>query len=122
MYAFNKIRTRTITTQKTKTDQSQAKDTDINVIVGRFLHTGTVPAPDQRPFYGDFSELPGDLRGFLDRARTLEHHRKQLPKALQHLTTEELLTLTPKALKDIMEPPAPTPAPTPATPPEGATK
>lgn len=116
-YAHNKLAARTRTTQPTLTDQSQARETDINVIVGRFLRTGQAPG-GQPPIYGDFTHLDGDLRDMIERARTLHKERAKLPKELQKLPIEELLALPPDKLADILKPPAPTPANTPANPPE----
>lgn len=39
------------------TDQSQAKDCDVNVIVDRFMKTGVLPQFQGSPIYGDFSEV-----------------------------------------------------------------
>lgn len=38
------------------TDQSQAKDCDVNVIVDRFMRTGVMPQMSGNPIYGDFSD------------------------------------------------------------------
>lgn len=116
-YAINKARARTVTTKPSLTDQSQARETDINVIVGRFLKTGTAPG-GKPPIYGDFTQLDGDLREMIERARTLHKERAKLPKELQNLPIEELLALSPDKLKDILTPPAPSPADKPADKPE----
>lgn len=116
-YARNKARARTRTTTPSLTDQSQAAETDINVIVGRFLRTGTAPG-GQTPMYGDFSQLDGDLRSMIERARTIHRERAKLPKELQNMPIEDLLALPPDKLTAILTPPAPPPANTPATPPE----
>lgn len=110
-YALNKANSRTVNKQPTKTDQSQARETDINVIVGRYGIGGTVPGPGGQPITGDFTELPQDLRGFIEKGRELEKLRADLPKELQTKTTEELLALTPAELTTILTPPAPPPAP-----------
>lgn len=115
IYHDNKARARTRNTQPTLTDQSQARETDINVIVGRYGISGQVPAPAQEPMYGDFSNVPTDLRAAIETARQLETHRKQLPQQLAEMPLEQILALTPEQLTNILTPPAPTPAP------EGAT-
>lgn len=98
------------------TDQSQARDTDINVIVGKFNITGRVPGSDTQPMSGDFSELPRDLRSFIEQARQLTRLHSELPEKLRNLTTQQLLELPPAELKAILEPPASPPAPAPEPP------
>lgn len=111
IYERNKARSRIVTKGKTATDQSQAKDTDINVIVGKFMVTRRVPGSDTQPMSGDFSELPGDLREMIETSRDMRRRRANLPKELRDIPIEQLLTKTPAELKAILEPPAPTPAP-----------
>lgn len=108
-YERNKAKSRTTTTKPTLTDQSQAKETDRNVIVNRFMKTGQVP-PGRTGFYADMSHLPTDLKGFLDRARSIPNLKAKLPKALESLTLNELLALTPEQLREKLTPPAPPPA------------
>lgn len=98
---------RTINTEPTLTDQSQANETDINVIIGRFGVGGTVTATKKEPMYGDFSELPTDLKGFLDARHELEEARLRLPKELRDIPTEELVYMTGEALKAKLTPPEP---------------
>lgn len=116
-YELNKRNSRTHNAGKPSlTDQSQAKDTDINVIVGRYIKTGLAPGAPIAPINGDFTHLPQDLRGFLDTSRTLHANRNKLPKELRNMPVEELLALTPDKLKSILTPaPAPAPAPAPGT-------
>lgn len=110
-YHENKMRARTRNTDPSMTDQSQARDTDINVIVGRFQVTGRVPSAPTPAMSGDFSEIPLDgLRGFIHRARKLAQHLRNLPECLRGMPPEELLALTPEQLKDKLTPP-PTPEP-----------
>lgn len=103
-YAINRLRARISNTEPTLTDQSQARDADINVIVGRYLTTGRVPAPTSQPLYGDFTETPEDLRGYIHRARTLDANRRKLPKELRDMPIAELMALTPDQLKAIITP------------------
>lgn len=84
----------------TLTDQASAKDTDINVIVGGFLRHGTVPGTTKEAMYEDFSQLPEDLRGFIERGRTIETNRGLLPEVLRTLPIDELLALTPETLRE----------------------
>lgn len=104
---------RTINTDPTLTDQSQAKETDINVIVGRYGIGNTMPGHNKQGIYGDFTNLPTDLRGYIDTARELEKIRGRLPPQLRDKPTEELMALKPEDIKKILTP-EPTPAPTPA--------
>lgn len=99
----------------TLTDQSQAAETDINVIVKRYGVHGQAPGTTREPMYGDFTGLPTDLRGFIETGRALEEHRERLPEKLRDMPITELLALTPEELTNILTPPAPPPG-------EGETK
>lgn len=112
-YAENKARARTHNTDPSLTDQSQARETDINVIVGRYGISGQLPQGGSQPMYGDFSKLPTELRDFIELGRTLDQRRAELPAELRDLPTDELLALTPEQLTNKLTPPAPTPAPQP---------
>lgn len=105
MYYENRKRARTVNSQPTLTEQSMARDTDINIIVSKFRITGRVPAAQQQPMAGDFTNLPTDLRGFIESARTIKDVRKQLPPQLREMPVEELLALTPDKLASILSPP-----------------
>lgn len=48
-----------------RTQQSQAAETDINKIVRQFKVTGVLPQPVRRPTYGDFEHI-GDYREAMD--------------------------------------------------------
>lgn len=93
----------TVNTEPSLTDQSQARETDINVIVGRFIKTGQAAVPGS-PMYGDFSQLPSDLRGFIHTAQRLDEYRSHLPQELAEMTTEDLLRLTPAELTAKLQP------------------
>lgn len=111
-YEKNRLRARTNSTQPTMTDQSQARETDINVIVQRFTVTGRVPGPSTQPIAGvDFTKMPEDFRGFIHKARTLEENRRKLPKELRDMPIGELMALTPEQLTAKLTPPAPSPEP-----------
>lgn len=112
-YALNKANSRTINHEPTLTDQAGARDTDINVIVGRFGLGNLAPGSNKEPIYGDFTELPRDLRGFLEQARGIQDLVSRLPDKLKDIPLNELTTLTRDQLNAIFAPPAPTPAPTP---------
>lgn len=104
-YRENKKRAITYNTEPTLTDQSGAHDADINVIVGRFLKTGVAPGSAQEPMYGDFTELPEDLRGYLETARSLKDLKGKLPPQLQGKSMEELMALKIEDIAAILTPP-----------------
>jgi len=91
-------------TTPTMTDQAGARDTDINVIVGQFLTTGRVPGTTKEPIYEDFSQLPKDLRGFIEMGRALEEHRKELPAQLRGIPIDRLVGLTKDQIDAILAP------------------
>lgn len=98
-YAENKARSKIITIGETMADQAGAEATDINVIVKKMAATGSMPTSTKQPFYADMSELPNNLRDMLEMGKQVDNHRAQLPKALQHLTTGELINTDPKQLQ-----------------------
>lgn len=105
-YAQNKLRARTFNKGiPTRTDQSQAKDCDLNIILKKFSVSGRVTGTGRQPLYGDFTRLPPDLRSMIDTARDLENQRRRLPKALRDIPIEKLMSLTPDEVKAILEPP-----------------
>jgi hypothetical protein len=89
----------------TLADQAAARDTDINVIVRNYAVHGQLPLPRGTPLTGDFTQLPTDLRGFIDLARSTKLLRTQLPKQLQHLSNDQLLLLTPDQILKMITPP-----------------
>lgn len=100
----NKNRGKTLNKDPSLTDQSGAKDTDLNIIVKKFVQTGTMPGQKEKPLYGDFSNLPTDLRGFIQQARSIEKLRGELPKALADLTVEDLVVMDDQALVEYLKP------------------
>lgn len=109
-YFARKKKLRTVTTKPTMTDQSMAKDTDLNVIVGKFLKGQLPSGAAQEPMYADFTQYPPDLKGFIDTSRDLPRYRQQLPDPLRNMKVEDLMALTNEQLNAILTPPAPTPA------------
>jgi len=100
-----------VNNQPTRTDQSGAEDSDINVIVKRYGVYGTIPQGKKQPQFGqDLSEIPTDLAEVIESARMLEIYRGQLPDALKALNIEDLITMTPEAIADILKPPVKQPA------------
>lgn len=106
-YYQNRKRAQFKNTMPSLTEQSMARDTDINIIVQKFRITGRVPAAQQEPIAGDFTNLPTDLRGFIESARSIKDVRKQLPQQLRDMPIEDLLHLTPDKLTDILTPKPP---------------
>lgn len=105
-YRENKQRARTITTTPTLTDQAAARETDINVIVGRMLPGGVVPGLKGPGIYMDWTGVPTELRGLFEQGRSLVKHRKELPEILQDMPLQQLLTLTNEQIANILRPPA----------------
>lgn len=111
-YYENRKRAQTVNTNPTMTDQAGARDTDINVIVKTFTRTGMVPAAQGKPLVGmDFTQLPQDLRGFIETANNLNQIKNRLPAELRAMDIAELMALTPEQITNKLTPPAPTPAP-----------
>jgi len=104
-YYKNRLRARTENHLPTATDQSQAAETDINVIVRNFMKHGEAPGAAGEPLYGDFTELPNNLRDFIETARTLNENRNNLPQALRALPVEQLLSLPVEEMKKLIDPP-----------------
>lgn len=94
---------------KTKTAQDLARDTDINIINKRFQTTGMLPAAPKEPMYGDFTEIPKDLRSMIELGRSLTQLMHNLPPQLKGLSKPEILALTPEQLREKLTPPAPPP-------------
>lgn len=64
------------------TSQADAKDADINVIVGRYLKTGQVPGLSRLPSFGDFDGI-SDYREALHAVRDAEASFMRLPAQLR---------------------------------------
>lgn len=89
-------------TEPTLTDQSQANDTDINIVMKNFMGSKIVNARPGQPIGGDFTQIQGDLRHQLE---ILDKLRARLPRALAELPTDQLLGLTEDQLRTILTPP-----------------
>lgn len=98
-------------TEPTMTDQSAVANTDLNVIINQFLKTGR-PQNSGIPRYGDFTEIPNDLRSIIEMSRSMQRRRRELPPQLRDMPVEELLALTPDDIKEILTPPADKPVET----------
>jgi len=85
-------------------DQSQAKDADINIIIKMLGKTGTAPGAAGEPIYGDFTQLPRDLRGFIEKGRELQRLQGALPPQLKGKPITELMELTYEDMQKILTP------------------
>jgi len=105
IYKTNKERAKYSNTEPSMTDQSLAASTDINIIVTQFIRTGQAPPTAKTPFYGDFTDLPEDLRGFIELGRTKQTLINSLPEQLHDLTLQELMSMTNEQLTAKLQPP-----------------
>lgn len=107
IYRTNKKRAVYHNSEPTLTDQSQAGNTDINIIVTQFLRTGQAPG-QQTPVYGDFTEFPNDLREMFDLARSVRAKIDDLPEELQRVPLDQLVQLTNEQINAMLpKPPEP---------------
>ncbi|QXP08144.1 MAG: internal scaffolding protein [Arizlama microvirus] len=100
----NHYRGQTDNNDPTLTDQSSVHSTDINVIVTQFLKTGAQPEGSEG-FYADMTQLPDDLRGFIEMGRSITTLQNQLPKELRGMTAQEIFALTDEQLLAKLTPP-----------------
>jgi len=98
---------------KSLTDQSQAADTNINVILKKYGVTGVATGRKGPPQYLDHTARPRDLREAYEQVREVHALRTALPEQLRNKTFDELEALTLDQLQTILTPPAPPPAPPP---------
>lgn len=89
----------------TMTDQSQAADTDVNIIMGKFGIGGTVTVTGKQPIYGDFTDLPNNLADMIRMARRSAELRQTLPNQLREMPDKKLFALTKDELTNILTPP-----------------
>lgn len=99
MYTEAKKKARYYSKGPSLTDQSQAKDTDLNIIVRQLAATGVVRGKAGEPLpFTDYTNGPADLREHLEAVKNLKDLRGELPKELQQLTLEQIVTLDNKQL------------------------
>lgn len=101
---------RTMNDGKSLTDQSQADDTNINVILRKYGVTGVAKGVAGQPQYVDHTTLPKDLREAMEMARSADRLLLELPTQLRDKTVEELSKLTLEQIDAILHPPAEPPA------------
>lgn len=102
-----RAKARTTNNEPTQTDQSEARETDLNVILTRYAQSGTVQSHGKEPMYMDWTEMPEDLQGYLHARAQLEERRLELPPQLRDIPTEELLYMTPEAITARLTPATP---------------
>lgn len=71
------------TNARDRTQQSQAAETDINLIVKRFKVTGVMPQGIRRPTYGDFNGI-SDFRTAMDAIIQAEKAFDSLPSEVRN--------------------------------------
>jgi len=104
MYWANKAKAVFYNTEPTMTDQSQANDTDVNVIMKKYAVTGTAPGTPKAPMYIDMTNFPDNLRGVLEEGRKMGAYRKALPEQLRDKPLEELLVMTHEEIQILLTP------------------
>lgn len=109
-YAENKAKAAYRNTEPSLTDQSQAHECDMNVIVTKFLRNGTLPQRQGTPITEDLSQLPTDFREMLELTRQISKLHQDLPPQLAGIPIDQLRTLTTAQLTAILTPPAAPPA------------
>lgn len=65
------------------TKESESRDTDINVIVEKFIRTGVAPVVSMPPLVGDFRELVYDFQTALNFVRQSEESFMSLPAKIR---------------------------------------
>lgn len=102
-YLINKARAVYRSSKPSKTDQSAAQATDINVIMKQFNVTGMVAGSAKPPLYGDYT-IAGDLRDMMQITRTLRERHAELPEAIRKLPLKDLMRLPDAELRAILQP------------------
>lgn len=104
-YKANKARAVFVNAAPSMTDQSQAADTDVNVIVKKYAVHGTAPGMGSPPMYLDFTAIPENLRAMMEEGKKLRRYRANLPEQLREKPLEELLLLSKEDIEKILTPP-----------------
>lgn len=73
-----------ITTAPSLTQQQFKDETDVNVIVDRFLRTGEMPPTDARAFYGDYINAPDSYQEALALVMAAEDGFNSLSSAIRN--------------------------------------
>jgi phage internal scaffolding protein len=72
----------TVNNEDSLTNQSDAKDCDINILMSRYQKTGQMPQLLEQPRFGDFSQV-GDYREALDLVRQADATFHEVPAKLR---------------------------------------
>lgn len=72
----------TVNTEDSMTQQADAKDADINVIMAKYQVTGQMPQVLMKPLFGDFSDTP-DYRKAVETIREAEEAFLQIPAKIR---------------------------------------
>ena len=110
-YQRNKELAKTRDHTPSLTDQAAARDSDINIIVAQYTIHGQAPGTSQNAMYDDFTQLPQDLREYIEHARTLKDRLNELPEAFRTLDLEQILALTNEQITLTLTPETPVPEP-----------
>lgn len=79
----------TTNTEESKTQQSDKDDTNINVIVGRFMKTGQVPQVKDNPILGGDFTAGADFRDHLEFIREAKEAFHEIPaKVRMHFNND----------------------------------
>lgn len=113
MYYQNRVKAQYTQTEPSLADQAGARETDLNVIVGRMIPGGMVPGLKGPGIYADWTGVPTDLRGLFEQGRSLIQKRGELPEQLRDIPLDALMRLTNEQLAAIMAPPKQTNEPKP---------
>lgn len=103
MYAINKAKAIYRSNAPSLTDQAAYKDTDLNIVIPRYLTTGHAPGQVKPGEFMDLSEVPQDLRGLIDESRRINQYRQQLPEELRDIPTEQLIYMSPEEMRRHIE-------------------
>lgn len=123
LYTHNDERSKlfaTVNNEESMTQQDDAQDCDINVIMKRYGGTGQLPVQVREPLYGDFTTA-SDYRTMLDTIRATEEAWGEIPaevrdrfnndpeKFMDFINDEKNLDEARKLGLALPEPPPPTP-------------
>jgi len=93
-YYQNRTHARTVNNEPSLTEQSMARDTDLNIIVEKFKITGRVPSAQHNP---SRATSPTSRTTSGDSSKPQKHQdcRAKLPPQLREMPIEQLLALNP---------------------------
>lgn len=104
-HATRNAKGRTVSDPISMADQSQAEDTNINVILRKYGVTGVATGRAGPPQYLDHTEHPEDYRQAIELTRKIGTLQQQLPEQLKNMTLEQVTHLSNEQLNAILAPP-----------------